>query len=134
MFRTDIITRGSVRLSTWLLNASVRTTATHAATTADQLPTSTADTEDKMKTAAKLLKSAAKLPSIVLDPPDIHLILPTADPTTAAAVSATPTEITPLYTDSWLTGLGFAASGQIHNGKDKPTNRYIGVRINFPLS
>ena len=66
VLRVVTITRGSVRLSTWPLRASVRLTASEAAATAGQLVTSTPPSRDNKRTEARAETSAARLPSTVL--------------------------------------------------------------------
>ena len=80
VLRVVSITRGSVRLSTWPLRASVRLTATEATVTAGQLVTSTPPSCDNMSTEARPESSAARLPSTVLPLARDQRILPTADP------------------------------------------------------
>ena len=112
VLRVVTMTRGRVRLSTWPLRASVSVTARTATVTAGQLLTSTPPSCDSMITVAREERSAARLPSTVLPLPWDQRVLPTADPgrdynyteiqimisspMTAAAVSATPTDIRPV--------------------------------------
>ena len=80
VLRVVSMTRGSVRLSTWPLSASVRLTANEAAARAGQLVISTPPNLDKSAAEAREETSAARLPSTVLPLLWDHRTLPTADP------------------------------------------------------
>ena len=69
VLRVVSITRGSVRLSTWPLSASVRLTASEAARMTGQLVTSTPPSRDNSRAEAREDISAARLPSTVLPLP-----------------------------------------------------------------